>query len=286
MKNLFIHINYRKPLFWISAVVLIAILFLSVPLLSNAIQPKTTSSVTSKEPPMKGLELYIWKNAELTGNDGAYFTLLIGTNRNKVEDEIYDLGRAVDSIDKVNALLDTYSEETFLFIYQMNTTDFTKTEMQAIAEKLDFPKGGNGSTAIGLWQQALYPEETVSKGPSISEATSISKEASAIIGKKLEIILSSPLHSSNSQDYINAHQEEYQTILKYGDTALDYLLLQFRTGENNNGLRGIIMMGLCKQLLGDRNNVTDPTLLPQAWFDALLIRTEMELSDFPAKGFH
>jgi len=50
--------------------------------------------------------------------------------------------------------------------------------------------------------------------------------------------------------------------------ALTYLLTQFEKGEEN-GLKGHIMMALCKDLLGDRNNVTDEALSPQQWYDAL-----------------
>jgi len=264
-------LNYRKPTFWISALVLIAVIVFSVPLLSNAVQQKEpSSSIINKETPMKGLELYVWKNKELMGNSDTYYTLLLGTNRNKVQSEIYSRDNAVNSIDKVNEMLAKYSAETQLFIYQMNATDFTKEQMMAISDQLKLPTG-NESKAIGLWQGT----------PSMDEITSL--EPSAAIDKCLEIILSSPQYSSNSQDYIDAHQYEYQTILKYGDVALNHLLLQFKTGENN-GLRGVIMMGLCKEILGDRNNVADTSLLPQAWFNALSIRIEVELPDFVYSG--
>jgi hypothetical protein len=46
------------------------------------------------------------------------------------------------------------------------------------------------------------------------------------------------------------------------------MLFQFNNG-NAEGLRGQIMMQLCKELLGVRNNVTDKTLTPQEWYNAL-----------------
>lgn len=84
----------------------------------------------------------------------------------------------------------------------------------------------------------------------------------------LEVIMSSPMESSNSQDYIDAHPAEYQGILNLGDEALTYLLAQFEKG-GQNGLKGHIMMALCKDLLGDRDNVTEEALSPQAWYEAL-----------------
>lgn len=222
------------------------------------------------EVPMKGLELYVWKNKEVTGNNDIYYTLMLGTNRNKVESEIYDLNSAVNSIDKLNEMLVKYNVETELFIYQMNTSDFTNAEMQAISDNLKFPNG-NGSKVIGLWQKTTTSEETVSD------------ELSSKINENLEMIMSSPRTSSNPQNYINAHQAEYESILKSGEEALNYLLLQFETGDNDN-LRGQIMMGLCKEILGDRNNISDESLSPQAWFNSLSIRKESELPDFVYDG--
>jgi hypothetical protein len=96
--------------------------------------------------------------------------------------------------------------------------------------------------------------------------------------------LSSPKQYSNPYAYIQAHQEEYENIKKLGgEEALQYMLSQFKSG-NAEGLRGHIMMQLCKELLGVRNNVTDETLTPQEWYDALSIRQEVKLPDFEYDG--
>lgn len=103
------------------------------------------------------------------------------------------------------------------------------------------------------------------------------------IDKYIETIMSSPNTSSSPQDYIKAHQIEYESILKMGDNALKYLLSQFERNSINNDLRGNIVMLLCKDLLGDRNNVTDESLSPQEWFSQLSLFTETKLPDFKAK---
>jgi hypothetical protein len=69
----------------------------------------------------------------------------------------------------------------------------------------------------------------------------------------------------------NAANEGYR--YRYG--ALNYLLTQFEEGSNNNDLRGQIMMALCKDLLGDSNNVMDESLSPQDWF--LQLKPHMEI---------
>jgi beta-lactamase regulating signal transducer with metallopeptidase domain len=99
------------------------------------------------------------------------------------------------------------------------------------------------------------------------------------IEKNIAVIISSPVQSSNPEDYIKKHSREYEDILKMGDTALNYLLGQFGKG-NNNDLRGQIMMRLCKDLLGDRNNVTEEGLSPQQWYSKLTISKEIRLPDF------
>lgn len=105
-----------------------------------------------------------------------------------------------------------------------------------------------------------------------------------LIEENLAIIMSSPKEASNPHAYIQAHQDEYEKIKKLGgEEALQYMLSQFANGYAE-GLRGQIMMQLCKDLLGVRNNVPDETLTPQEWYDALSIRLEVKLPDFTYKG--
>lgn len=221
-----------------------------------------------EEAPMKGLELYVWKNPEVTGNDDTYYTLLHGTNRLKEASEIYDLDIAVKSIEEVNQLLSNYESATELFINQMNETDFTKLDMEAILESLNFPIGGNGSIAVGVWRNENQSE-------SLNSAFGDDQIAS-IIEENLESIMSSPAYSSNPQDYINEHQEEYKEIIKFGHKALEYLSNQFESGDNND-LRGQLMMRIIREILGDSYQSDDYSLLPQEWFDRVFISEETSI---------
>ena len=109
-------------------------------------------------------------------------------------------------------------------------------------------------------------------------------EIAKFVEENLAVILSSPRECSDARAYIQAHQEEYENILKLGgEAALQYMLSQFESG-NADGLRGQIMMQLCKELLGIRNNVTDETLSPQEWYENLSIRQEIKLPDFEYDG--
>ena len=115
----------------------------------------------------------------------------------------------------------------------------------------------------------------------LMEKTDAQVTESNEIENYLETIMSSPKTASSPHDYIKAHQKEYESILKKGDEALNYLLVQFEKGGNND-LKGYIMMTLCKDLLGDRNNVTDESLSPQNWFSQLSPYGEIKLPDFKA----
>lgn len=109
-------------------------------------------------------------------------------------------------------------------------------------------------------------------------------EIEKLVEDNLSVILSSPKESSNPQDYINAHEHEYENFFKYGgEDALQYMLTQFEVG-NAEGLRGQIMMQLCKELLGARNNVTNDSLSPQEWYNALDIRQEILLPNYEYDG--
>jgi len=109
-------------------------------------------------------------------------------------------------------------------------------------------------------------------------------EIAKLVEENLAVIMSSPKEASNPQDHIQAHQKEYENIKKLGgEQALHYMLSQFEKG-NAEGLRGYIMMQLCKDILGARNNVTDENLTPQEWYDALSIRKEIRLPDFKYDG--
>jgi beta-lactamase regulating signal transducer with metallopeptidase domain len=109
-------------------------------------------------------------------------------------------------------------------------------------------------------------------------------ETEKLVEENLSIIMSSPKEASNPFAYIRAHEQEYVNIQKYGgEEALQYMLAQFEKG-NAEGLRGAIMMQLSKELLGLRNNVTDDTLSPMEWYQALDIIEDTLLPDFQYDG--
>ena len=126
--------------------------------------------------------------------------------------------------------------------------------------------------------------DAIFNGESKKSSNEFSQEVIDIVEKNLNIVMSSPKESSNPNDYIKAHEIEYENIIKYGsEEALKYMLYQFEQG-NADGLRGAIMMRLCKELLGVRNNVIDEALSPDEWYAQLDIRQEIILPDFTYDG--
>ncbi|MCO1602090.1 M56 family metallopeptidase [Desulfosporosinus nitroreducens] len=85
------------------------------------------------------------------------------------------------------------------------------------------------------------------------------------IEKYLAKIMSSPQISSNPQDYIKAHENEYNAILAMDHKALTYLFSEFKKGDQN-GLKGHIMMNLCRTIL-DGEDIKSAITTPQDWYD-------------------
>ena len=73
------------------------------------------------------------------------------------------------------------------------------------------------------------------------------------------VIESSPTSSSNPQDYINAHPNEFNELMSYGNNTLVFIFNEFLSGEQT-GLHGNIMCTVMLNLLNDNEIITyDPT---------------------------
>jgi hypothetical protein len=92
-----------------------------------------------------------------------------------------------------------------------------------------------------------------------------SDRITSLIEENLAAIMSSPENSSNPQDYINAHQAEYNAILALETQALPYLFTEFEKG-GQTGLKGYIMQNLCWDILGE-DNIQYASKDPQDWYD-------------------
>ena len=205
----------------------------------------------------KNVELYVWRNKKVTGSNDVYYTLLPGANTKKTNEMIYNLKDATTDLNAINIYLKEFEGDTHLSI--RHDMSFTKVEMLKMDEKIEFP---GVSRSIGVFG---VPEES---------------DSAAEVEKNLEIIMSSPQEESNPWAYIEHHQNEYDTILKMGDNALNYMLSKFAEGKAD-GLKAHIMMSLCQDILGDKNNVAEGSYSsPTEWYQRLMPYTATKLSEF------
>lgn len=102
--------------------------------------------------------------------------------------------------------------------------------------------------------------------------TAAQAAASSQIERYLVIIMSSPRASSNPQDYIKAHEGEYNAILALDTKALPHLFSEFNKG-GQTGLKGHIMERLCRTILGSED-IQYESINPQDWYDHYKAHTQ------------
>ena len=66
----------------------------------------------------------------------------------------------------------------------------------------------------------------------------------------LDSIMSGPAEASSTAAYIEAHRDEYDEFLSYGDEALRFICREFGNRLNARGLRGAVMQCAMTDLLG------------------------------------
>ena len=103
---------------------------------------------TEQGVPMKGLELYLWKDADYGGR--VRFNLLTGTNRNKSEAEVRDPDQSDEAVEEIRRKLSGYPEGTEVFIYRADA--FTEAEFRDIFGTLtkDLPQTFHD---VGQWRR-------------------------------------------------------------------------------------------------------------------------------------
>lgn len=116
---------------------------------------------------------------------------------------------------------------------------------------------------------------TSGNAPAVTPAQE--KAAAAMTTEQLlETIMSSPSYSSNTKDYLDAHEAEHRQLLANKERTLKYIFTQFIKGsegsEPENGLKGVIMCIILNELAPE--SALDLAATPQeyfaAWKDAAL----------------
>ena len=95
---------------------------------------------------LKSIEIFIWKDGNQTN-----YSVFEGIKEGRMESEIYEGNMVFSDIDEVNNVLAKYQVNGLhVSIRQMNIIDFTKDEMQTIADRLKIPVE-NYSISIGVY---------------------------------------------------------------------------------------------------------------------------------------
>lgn len=278
-------LRYRKPVFWAAAAAVLAVAVAAVVLLSNPGERFDPDRVR------KDAMLFSTEETGLLkiGEAGAahYYAAFTGEN-------IPEEYRITEY--RITKIVLTAGDKTEFCVGV--TADYSTTGRYFLSANGSFVPNGAGGDCTGDYKEFRIKSldggeyEIVSMGTGggaqglspAAPAYEPSEEIRALVEENVKAITSSPALSSAPRDYINAHPEAYEAILKYGgEDALQYMLLQFEQG-NAAGLRGHILMYLCKDILGARNNVEDETLSPEEWYAALDIQEEIRLPDYRYDG--
>lgn len=286
-------LNYKKPAFWVMVLAVIALVVSFVAFSTNPPKGSTAPDIYSGysiEALLANKTPYVGDNSKVVGLIDAMplpkgivrDTVALQTSQVPYEITInYLMKDATDALVNGNLRGDAFQRNAAMLFALIDNVDVIHCK---IADQTGQQDGAfyGFSYSRDVTEQWLgedvqpYSASADTLKKLIDRISNTPMEANLVstatveaqIEAYLEVIMSSPMESSNSQDYIDAHPAEYEGILNLGDEALTYLMAQFEKG-GQNGLKGHIMMALCKELLGDRNDVTEAYRSPQQWYETL-----------------
>ena len=286
-------LSYKQPPFWVVVVTLIVTFALVVLLTAN---PKNDLLVTGvysgfkTETLMANKTQYVGDNSKVVALIDA-MPLPAGVVRDSVELQTFAKPYSITihyTVSELEGLNNTYAFHNAIMLFSLvdnvdviyssilditnkpsnSTSTFPYTREYA-EQLMDGDVRGYASNtgtiitfidrinSIPFGQQIIPPEtnKITAQGPYMDQ-----------IEKYLTTIMSSPQISSNPQDYIKVHETEYNAILAMDYKALTYLFSEFKKG-GRNGLKGQIMMKLCRTILGGED-IKSAVTTPQDWYDS------------------
>lgn len=106
---------------------------------------------------LNGIEIFVWKDSKQVK-----YSVFQEIKASRTEKEIYEGSMVVTDIAEVNRVIAKYYRDGFnVSIRQMNQSDFTKDEMEIMADSLIIPSG-NYSIGIGTYVQKTSPDKSLS----------------------------------------------------------------------------------------------------------------------------
>ena len=237
-------LNFKRPAFWVLILSVAAVILAVVCLLTNPVKGlelPDAASVLSME--MEQFNARASLGSVVVTDSGDVETVLstLSGARKTLRQSVNDVPAQSNYL-KVRLVLQGEGEPRTLFLYTEGNNYYVEAPYIGVYR-------GNGDASVSIY--TIY-----NRG---------SEETERTVAQNIDIIMSSPLTSSNSQDYIDAHRAEYDAILALDEKALPYLFSEFEKG-GQTGLKGHIMEGLCRTILGGED-ISYANSDPQDWYD-------------------
>lgn len=302
-------LNYKKPVLWLSSLLLTVILMTGVTLLTNPQSDKTSPADKYAEQPQAAQAVREEKNTagsmaseKETARNQSALKNPTGADSQSPAGESYQIKRYVRNMNFVMTT-DIESSDTMKLIDQLILSMYLSSTYQEGINVKALEKHWELTILYGkystpsefyLYQSDGIPYLQSVKGNfcfkiSLKDYNTLltllypDTDAANAVEKNLSTIMNSPAESSNPSDYLKKHPKECENIRKYGEKALYYMLTCFYKGEGDT-LKGYLMMYLCEDILGDRSNEKDINTTPGEWYRYLYIQPQTALPDFTYQG--
>ncbi len=261
-------LSYKKQPFWVMSIAVIAICILGISLLTNPAE--ATPDLTFLNPENLITSVYEQESIKIDEIEHSGYTRISGSevgkwinethwNEKKIKSPLeitpsYVLMNLMGSDIKSEIRL-YESEPTLAMIlygeqwryYEIDETDYEDMRFLIMTRSYFEPYGETG----------------VDQG-----TPAIIKSSVQVVNVNIDLlfneIMSSPVASSNPDDYIKAHKDVYDEILSYGDLALSYCFIAFESGDQL-GLKGHLMASVARDLCNDE--FSEDFATGQAWYD-------------------
>jgi beta-lactamase regulating signal transducer with metallopeptidase domain len=267
-------LNFKKPAFWVIMVAVVAVCAAAIAFAAN---PSESAAYISEDYKISFKYPSYWKlnpNSveRYEGEDGFFQVGAINGESLSIDevtknDAFHKLNPYGSDPKIVKRLVD--GQEARLILPSADQPEKMKNQAGLIVKYPEAVKiNGSLYHYLILWADKTHIDQISNTLTFLikqaGDENSPDKIAS-LIEENLAAIMSSPKNSSNPQDYINAHQTEYEAILALETQALPYLFAEFEKG-GQTGLKGYIMQNLCWDILGE-DNIQYASKDPQDWYD-------------------
>jgi beta-lactamase regulating signal transducer with metallopeptidase domain len=276
-------LNFNKPAFWVIVVAVVAVCAVTIAFITNPFNNAADTSVdTSFLYRSEDYQISLcypssWKVnpnyiERYEGKDGFFQVGAIDGKEMSIDEAAQD-----EALHKLNPygsapqiIKCTIGQEEARLI--LPSADQAEEMHHQAGLIVKYPEavqiGGSAYYYFILWADEAHIEQIGNTITFLKKQTGDEKGSdriASLIKENLAVIMSSPRTSSNPQDYINAHQAEYNAILALETQALPYLFAEFEKG-GQTGIKGYIMQNLCWDILGE-DNIQYTSKDPQDWYD-------------------